>query len=35
VQAEIDMVAVATVEAAKEFDLACETVGWEAADERS
>jgi hypothetical protein len=31
----IDMVAAATVEAAKELDLACETVGWEAADERS
>ncbi len=30
----IDMVAVATVEATKELDLACETVGWEAADER-
>jgi len=31
----IDLAAAATVEATKELDLACETVGWEDADERS
>ena len=31
----IDLAAAATVEATKELDLACETVGWEDADARS
>jgi hypothetical protein len=31
----IDMTAEAAARATKELDLACETVGWEAADERS